>query len=449
MKKNISIGWFICLLLLSQLTLTAQHAKDSNTLNDYYLDFSVPDLGAFTLLNIKPGNVSNPGNTKELAASLMDLAGGGSKITPGLAIDWSPLQTFKLVHSPSDYAKYYLLNNIQLSLGTVGDSSGTKLGLGFKWTFIDKSDPLLDKKYSSQLISLHDDIYVQNTINLHDFNLATDQFLDGVFKVSRHLNVENTAIYKTIVDMLDARKKSTIEKDFNQNSNDIIKAINELITENHSNKTKLLTDEEKGKIIMFCTQIKTINNAHDEYVKNYSEGFKKLKKEWLNSHWNATVVTAGAGWVMNSADNKWSGLKTQTFKSFLNGRFWTGNPSQITAMVSFGIPKDSTNTDSTVKSQFFIGGRFLIGNANNRFSIDIGFNNNFTKNSSFNRQVLTTNLGFEFKITDGYFLELAAGLSGPLSNFLKAASIVGLGSFKYAFHKKTRFDIPNTDTKGN
>ena len=67
MKKVIVSLSIIIVLLFSQYLLYAQAKLDSlKNIDDYYIDFSVPDIGAFTLLGTKPDNITNPGNTKNL-----------------------------------------------------------------------------------------------------------------------------------------------------------------------------------------------------------------------------------------------------------------------------------------------------------------------------------------------------------------------------------------------
>ena len=112
------------------------------------------------------------------------------------------------------------------------------------------------------------------------------------------------------------------------------------------------------------------------------------------------------------------------------------------ALISFGLPSYNKTTDSTILKKIFVGGRFLAGNSNTRFSIDIGYNLDLAKTSSYNNKTLITDCGVEFKIDDGIFLEIAGGFKGNPVNFFKNSNILALGSLKYAIHPKSRFNLP-------
>jgi len=153
---------------------------DSITTDDYYIDFAIPDLGAFTLLNSKPENITTPGNTKELAASLLNVVSGGTHISPGLAIDWAPVRTFWKSTTPQDYKNSHLWRNLQITLGTISDSIGTKVGAGVKWTFVDNSDPLLDEQYEAKLLNLRASAFTDLPKAKNSFSMQLDLFMQKI-----------------------------------------------------------------------------------------------------------------------------------------------------------------------------------------------------------------------------------------------------------------------------
>src|SRR5207248_2807457 len=130
-----------------------------------------------------------------------------------------------------------------------------------------------------------------------------------------------------------------------------------------------------------CIELKKIGESDKNFIESEASDFKKAKKEWRNSHWNASVVTLGSGLVLNSKDNKWSTLNTQLFKNYINGKCKAGEKTQFTYLATFGIPQNDSTNDSTVTRQYFLGGRFLAGNSENRFSFDLGFGQDIAKKS--------------------------------------------------------------------
>ncbi len=428
MKKVKCLHLIIIALLLN---IYQGYTQNKISTDDYYIDFSTPDIGAFTLLNVKPDNTSMPGNPKEFAASLLNVVSSGSNITPGLAIDWSPIKTFYKTTTHEDYKKYHLIRNLQITFGTISDSLGSRVGAGIKWTFYDKSDPLLDDSLRNKLEATNPLISISNA--KHTFLIETNRILSKIFR-ERKLDDKTDILvndYFELGDTLISKRETII------NYQMVVDTIGILII-NSDNNMKL-TDSEKNDLLSLCIKYKKLTTNIEEFKKSEIESFLAIKKKWHEEHWNATVITLGSGWTGNSIENKWSTLKTEVFKSYLNGKFKVGKRAQAVGMVSFGKPHNARTNDSTIVSQVFCGGRFLVGNTNNRFSIDLGYGYEFAKDSKYDAKTAIANIGLEFKLDDGIFLEIAAGFKGEPSNFLKDSNILALGSLKYTLKPKSRF----------
>lgn len=437
MKAIYNLALLFTLLFLSIEPVYSQ--KDSITTDDYYIDFAVPDLGAFTLLNTKPDNITTPGNTKEFAASLLNVVSGGSKISPGLAIDWAPVRTFCKVSTPNEYKKSYLLRDLQLTFGSIADSLGTKVGAGIRWTIIDKTDPLMDDNFATRLLNIRQESFKDLPKDKILFNNRVDRFLSKILKDRGFKDDYITKLNALFFNMEDT---NVVKREVVINFKMANDSINELIKMHYPNDDKALSNDEEDKLMNFCIQFKNLFNSKEQFNADINAALEKEKRKWLNDHWNATVVSFGAGWVWNSIDAKWSTLSTQLFKTYINGKFKISRKSQVIGMLSCGIPHNISTTDSSITSQLFLGGRYLVGNSSNRFSIDLGYSKNFAKSSSFNSQVLITDIGVEFKLDDGIFLEIAGGFKGEPSSFIKSSNILLLGSLKYTLRPKNRFDLP-------
>jgi len=434
-------SWHFIVFVLLILCASPLYSQNKETIDDYYIDFAVPDLGAFTLLNMKPENISTPGNTKEFAASLLNVVSGGSTISPGLAIDWSPLKTFwKQAVNQQEYKNTYLLRNLQITLGTIADSIGTKVGVGLKWTFIDQTDPLLDDKFEDLLIKIHKKEFEKlNEGMIPLFHAEVDDFLQNIFE-KRKINPSST-FEDYLYGLFDEDDTILTKRDIMLNYKIARDTIQQILLDLTHNTLDSLTLPELERLQDIYIQLKNITNYSERYNNEVSADIENAKKQWLENHWNATVVTFGAGWVGNSTDRKWNTLNTQILKTYLNGKFKVSKNAQLVGLLSYGRPHNVTNTDSTITSQWFLGGRFLIGDAEKRFSVDLGYNYDIAKLSSYNSRTLIANVGVEFKVSDGVFLEIAGGFNGKPSTIFKSSNILALGSLKYALHPKSRYSF--------
>ena len=189
-----------------------------------------------------------------------------------------------------------------------------------KYTIVDKSDPLLDTEYAKILTHLHSDVLEANENKKNTFNNSKYDFLRQLF-VIRKINIDsqsNQNKFHSIVAMLDPDDSNVTQKSVENINKELIDSINDLIMHDTTLKkgNLALNEEEKAVILIKCQELKDLSNSVKNYNDAYSDAFKGAKKEWLVHHWNATVLTAGAGWVLNSIDNKWSSLNTQLFKFY-------------------------------------------------------------------------------------------------------------------------------------
>ncbi len=514
MKKFILI-FAIVGLIITQKTVEAENKetinKDSITINDYYIDFAVPDLGAFTLLNTKPDFISSPGNPKEFSASLLNAIGNRTNIPPGIAIEWSPYKTFTKITTLKQYEKNRWLKDMQVSYGTLADSLGTKVALGFKWTWNNHIDPLLDENYQKQLILMNHEEFRSNTIDIYKMVDVFQFFLSDLLK-NRNLSdsdkvksfISDPAILDLIV-MKDtnqindnlheikskllkkisdgnkftadtANLKALIKKDLLAESVDqqkiveivgaglfkeylkimaeyklmnmklddyyslFLKTINNEL-QKISDQTLELIPEEKQLLYGYCSKIFSINCKLNQYNIDYSKQFLILKDQWKKNHWNENVYTAGLGWIGSSSDNKWDSLYQNYFKLYVNGQWGIKQSSKVVGLFTMEFPFNKIKTDSTIVSLLFIGGRFLNGNAENRFSIDLGYNVGLAQKKAFDMHTLLFCIGYEYKITDGLFFELVSGYKGTPSDFIRKPHFMASGNLKFALQPKQRFSM--------
>ena len=106
--------WFAALLVVVCLPAAAP-AEEKISIDDYYIDFGVPDLTALTLIGANANKVLRPGTMKELATGFLSVAETGSDIRPGVAVEWTPVRPTESLQQYRDSKLKYF----QLAFGTV------------------------------------------------------------------------------------------------------------------------------------------------------------------------------------------------------------------------------------------------------------------------------------------------------------------------------------------
>jgi len=117
----------------------------AKTLKDLQLDFSIPEMPAFTVIGLTPENVSHPRTARALAAAIKNGIDQNGKLKTGLAVEFAP---FRLA-DPSKVLASYLpgasrgpytsntfsqaIQNASISIasaqGTSADDKSMRLGL--------------------------------------------------------------------------------------------------------------------------------------------------------------------------------------------------------------------------------------------------------------------------------------------------------------------------------
>jgi hypothetical protein len=122
-------------------------------------NFAVPETPATSYLDAGTTTISRPLTARDLATELVNLVDSSGHVKQGFAIAFTP--SYLLGHRiPLD--KYrrtgpYALANTQLSLAAVrssGDSASTEVAFGVRIIFMDGSDPMRDREFTSALDSV-------------------------------------------------------------------------------------------------------------------------------------------------------------------------------------------------------------------------------------------------------------------------------------------------------
>lgn len=406
---------FLILLFFSS-DIFAQ--SDTTELDDYYIDFSPPDLSAFQLLGTSPNEVARPSSLKELTTGIMASNNKGV-IAPGVALEWSPGYTISgRQPNISDYRKNYLLYAIQITGATASDSTGTNAAFGLKWTPINKTDIINDKLFGKQIIiALNKKL---GTLSSQSDSLQTE--LENY--IAKHFNILRETDPQKYLSVMNLFPSGIDSKSPEIDKQTVRAAFTSMNIQ--------FPDKDLEYFINFYNQI-IVANRKD--VEKLTTTLKAIKDKWLEEHWNSSVFLLSAGLKMNSSNGRWDGLKGQKLVACINYAFPLGKIAQNIwqAKNNYYVSGDSIN-----KNEFYLGTRLLIGNQATRFSVEGSYNNYTSKISSKNDERLKVTVGLEFKLADGLWFEIAGGIDQSVKTESKPIS-VGSGNFKYALQKKRRF----------
>lgn len=173
--KNVRLFFAILLVCLTALTGQAQEVIP----NLGKLNFAVPDMPAFKALGTEPSTILRPSTPMAIAATASQFYGNGNGILPrNIAVEVAPL--ILVDASPNrrmelrKYLKRRILHSLRVSIGTLTDSATSpyvsKLGVGLRFSLIDKGDLRYDRDFLSEVAQvLRNDALIESKLRT-EFN---------------------------------------------------------------------------------------------------------------------------------------------------------------------------------------------------------------------------------------------------------------------------------------
>lgn len=405
-------------LFLSLLALNVY--SQSNNIDDYYVDFAIPDNAATTLLGIAPNKVSRPGNVKDIGFQLLNTVSEGGNLSTGLALEWSPLMSFN--KNLKTYKDNYIFNRMQFSIATAKQSKGNgiDLAIGYKVTLIDDADPYKDDKLIEDIQKL---MLFESGIEVLKGNFLYE------FKNYCLKDLKDEKIYDALINgVFDYNKYSSknipIEGAF-------LQEVTKAITGVNPNYPKETLDGLMSYAKRFLLTVYDIvsNKSYETANKLISE----RKEQYLKSKWNAKSLQFSTGLISTSDSATIKTLQLKRWSSFLGYAQDISTWGQLLLQAQYIT---SWNNLEDFKNKAMLGGRLLFGNGTFRGSLEGLFSYSEKSGVDINRNLRTT-LGLEFKMSDGLWLEAAFGLDSPVKEF-KGSSLLSLANLKYTFAKKRR-----------
>jgi hypothetical protein len=433
---------------LVQVTVSAQN-RDGVSIDDYYVDYSVPDITAFSILGVNTNEVVRPGNVKEFAAGVVNYISENGNLKPGLAIELAPYRLLakskKLVPA---WRRNKSLKNLQISIATAqGDSTNLIAAWGLNWTPVDKTDPVEDKglqnffaKYISALGQgeFSKSLTEQRKIHLTDVN-----------KVLINLNGEQR---KRILDLFDMDYRERLNR-YGEDSASYVANMRDTVMAQLAEIRFQPDTTQTKKILTLISQNAALTFNEDrteaDFTNRFAEEVKKQKQIFIEENWNRLVVQFKAGAKYSAAEGTLNDLSILNYRVFggLAGRvpgFAKGDAaksnfaknSQIVCQANYTSYRDGI---SSLNWEFSTGGRLLYGKADKRFSGEFQYGKASMKGEiPETLEYIRYTLGGEIKVSEGLWFELAVGGQKFLQGD-DATRLVPEFGIKYAIQKKSRF----------
>ncbi len=451
----------------------AQDRDNTADLRDFYMDFSVTEVTAFSMLNTEPNSVVRPGTIKEFAGSLGSYVTKDGTIKPGLALEWAPIRTFC---RKIDYSNKALpqLRNLTFSAATIDDTTtadNVLLATAFRYTPIDKRNPLAtdhgvgqlnslidkylfglkdDQRKLDSIYAILDPYFIDITLRLKDQLEGNSQqdTLRNQFKAI--FNFDDTYIFR---EFYSNNFKDPVTASSLKNVEDVIFGLL-----NESELTKLgYIDVESDSVKRltqltaeyFVTKLPQIVNFSEEDEKGLEDLILNFKAQYKKDNWNKMALEFGAGSIFNVPGGKMRSINQNYSTAYVSFGMplarekanpdckklhnWFRNKSQLIFVSKYQF---YMNPDSLEMNSFFAGARFLMGDYDKRFSAEIGYRNQ-TDFTGLNQAGWQYSVGGDFRISDGNWLEVAIG--GQVINGNGTINLLPRFAYRHAFNSESRF----------
>ena len=412
----------LILIVCCSSGVMSQSQTTADSLAAMYIDFSPPDLSAFTLLGVNSNSVARPGNLKELSVAFLNAASMNGKITPGIAIEWSPFHTFGS-SSLARYKESIFLRRLQLSFATSQDSGTSSVAIGVRCIPIDDSDPL-------------DDPELNNEVNK---GLAYfDQSNFAAAKRKAYQDQVNSFCKRIEPDVMKAFEMDSVlaPETLLNSGKSVDSVVNEIVAVRKTQSGPPLTSEEIQKLRELAAIGLSFRGTSD-VTGVVDRLIEQAKNKFKNRYWNATVVQLAVGNIWNSPTSSWSALHPDRWSAFGGGTFRVGTFGQLIAQAQYtGWYGEKVNEQSKLS----VGTRFLAGSSSFHGTIEALYACTKRNNPQPDDQTLRYTVGLETKLSEGLWLEIGMGAVAPQGGGIKLG-MISLANLKYALGKKAIFNI--------
>lgn len=447
-RQFIKWGLVLVPIILSEPVLAQDtNKKDESNIDDYYIDFAVPDLPALGSLGFGTNAVTTPRTVKELTASLLTLSDGNNGTTPAIGIAWSPGQTIRA--RSVDAQRRNWLRRILLSFGTATSDNDSRVGLGIRYVALDHADPLRtygttadQDRFATELEKIYDVVRRRNREALAFTSRVSpliSPLAEKICEVGGKSKCRPLSIEATLTVPWEVRNPPAVPTAIGQMTRfeRTLRAVAQEWAPNTSEGgtptgLRLVSPDLQSHLEVLSKSYIAVALRQPRVP---SDAIAALQKQWEEKHWNAAVMSIDAGYIMKSRDSSWGRLRGEKVGGVLAAAFPMGSRGQVIIQLLGSIAvSDSLSEESRVS----LGSRLLFGNNATRLSFEALVARTRDQDPMMTGRTIRFTSGVEFRLTDGLWFEVAAGGEQLPANADNGMGILTLGNLKYAFRRKRR-----------
>jgi hypothetical protein len=425
----------VLLVLCLTLLPGGAPAASAQSIDDYYLDFAVPDLPGLGVLGLSPNRVTRPGPVKELAVSLLSVAEDVSTITPGVAVAWAPKQTFP-GQSLAEYRRG-VLRKVVLSAASVRSRQRTVLGVGGRFVFFDRTRAVDDAEFIQAVEAAIDRVAmddVEATVRRNRLRTDVEAFVVAAARLVKpdaspgDSDVERLRDVWTLPSQVSAAAGITTDLKRAQ----FLRALS-AVSRARNRPLPALPPALARELDRWSTEFLT---AAFEMADDRPGVIRTIRNRVEREKWNAAAWYLDAALSWASVDSTWARLRARSAGAMTAVGFPAGRAAQAIVQAQYRQALDDSDVERSASS---LGMRLLIGNSRNRLSVEALAERRDARSAAA-AWVRRVTVGTELRVADGLWLEAAAGAdaSGP-----EGSTLVTLAGVKYTFRTRQRFVIPS------
>jgi len=456
----------ICFVVMcSSLNSLAQEKKqDSLEIRDFYMDFAVPDITAFSILNIEPTSISKPGSIKELALGITNFVNEKGDLRAGLAVEWAPFKTFNKKtgnwENKSKNQTKFEWKNLTTSLATTNDSTNVKFAGAFRFSPIDQTNPLNDKIWVDSISNYFYSVINQKIIQEEPFDAARHAFMMSANKTFDRMEIPDSLREKLFmpIDAFNSNRLNSLKAKYESTgvifdrkvvSDGIFEEMKALFASNKLGGKFEENQEEIEQLCLSFTDFFYYYHSRTSFQTDFNLHILKMKEEYKQKNWNKWALQISAGESFNSEKATLNDLKVDCYAIAITtgfpliGEKWfkgtsfnsfMRNHSQIILQLK---TQQYFTPNSVQNNSLSAGARVLLGNYDNRFSFETAYIYQSNDLTDFNQKGIRYSVGAEIEIMDNYWLEFAIG--GQNFEDMTGVNILPTFAFRHSFGNENRF----------
>jgi len=398
--------YFFVILIFGTAFNTKGQDIDSNLIEKYLLDFSVPDMPAFKALNIDPSNILRPSDVKKFAVMVSPFYSNQKGVIPkNFALEFAPWKLASSKWTLNDYSTNCWLRfkyRSSFSIGAIQDSQtfASRLSIGYRVSILSrKADIYRAKDVRDQ---------VKNLPNiLAAYTVLTN---DWVVTVVNPPVVDRPTYYQNHMD------------DFLE----FLKTIKKYLKDHPGNDAI----QSHYDALMGLKPDNISDNAYASVLESVGKNIDDFIEQYKKNNWNASRTDLAVAFVAMSSDSLLSNSQFSSLSIWGTQSIAIGKGSQLLIGLNVQAPRSEIRDSARVNLSANV--RYYLGTEDFRAFVESQF-----KYQKFEQpeKKLLINLGAEFRLGENYWMVASTGVDNYLSETNPFNKLVANLDIRYCFNR--------------